>query len=333
MLKLEPVEIPDGFRWRTQFGHLTYSAHIPHEQLVILASSITSIHLKGWSIVHETGADGHAHTHFAWMFNTKLDLLGARMFDTLNVKTGTMLHPHMQPKLSAASMESLFNEYHLGRKYDTAAGKKMYTAPTAGPWQKLPPEFQWAREVMKDVVEAPTLQEAVILAGIRPRSVMDVQLLRRDSQNAPKKFKHLFPNLDSFKVPLLPTDWRCLHICGATGLGKTKLACAFFKSPLFIKPFNAIGCLEMLARFDSRVHDGIVCDESDCRGFSREQMIALTDFDEDGVISVRYTKIEMPAGVRKVFVSNIPDIWPASDKEIGAIARRVTKFHATARLF
>ena len=329
MLKLDLQDIPDGFRWRHKNGHLTYKTFLPHEQLITHAKMITTTPLVGWSVVHET-VDGYEHTHFGYLYLRPLDLTGARKFDIYS--NGNVIHPHMQPKVSACAMESLFNEYHMGRKYDVTTGKKMYTAPTAGPWQKLPPEFEWSREVMRDVVDAPTLQDATVLAGVRPRSVMDVQLLRRDSENAPKKFKHVF-TLGSFKVPLLPLNWRTLHVYGPSGVGKTKMACALFNNPLVIKPFNAVGCIEVLARFNPNFHDGIVFDEVDLRAFSREQVIALVDFEEESVLSVRYTKILLPSGVRKIFISNVPDVWPASDIAIGAIARRVTRFHATMKLF
>jgi hypothetical protein len=331
MLKLDLQDIPDGFRWRSRLGHLTYSRHLPHEQLVAHARMITSVPLLGWSVVHEVSDESYEHTHFAWIYRSALDFVGARKFDICTTD-GEVLHPHMQPKVSYAAMEQLFNEYHMGRKYDITTGKKMYTAPAKGPWQKLPPEFEWSREMMKEIVDAPTLQDAVVLAGVRPRSVMDVQLLRRDSEEAPKRFKHIFAK-ESFRAPLLPLDWRSLHIYGGTGIGKTKLACSKFENPLVIKPFNAIGCLEMLSRFVSSVHDGIIFDEVDLRSLTREQAIALVDFDEESVLSVRYTKIVLPAGVKKIFISNNPDIWPASDKAIGAIARRVTTYHALSKLY
>ena len=59
----------------------------------------------------------------------------------------------------------------------------------------------------------------------------------------------------------------------------------------------------------------------------------LTDFDEESVLSVRYTKVKLPAGVRKVFLSNEAAIWPASDAAIGAIARRVTTIHTPNKLY
>ena len=60
----------------------------------------------------------------------------------------------MQPKVSAAAMAQLFNEYHVGRKYDVTVGKKVYTAPAAGPWQQLPPAFEWARELQRHSVSS-----------------------------------------------------------------------------------------------------------------------------------------------------------------------------------
>ncbi len=63
MLKLDLQPIPDGFRWRSKYGHLTYSSYLSHEQLVAHAKMITSTPLVGWSVVHETG-DDYKHIHF-----------------------------------------------------------------------------------------------------------------------------------------------------------------------------------------------------------------------------------------------------------------------------
>ena len=134
-------------------------------------------------------------------------------------------------------------------------------------------------------------------------------------------------------MALLPANWRVLHIWGGTGLGKTKMACALFRNPLYIKPFNSVGCLEKLEQFDAKEHDGIVCDEANIRSMTREVCIALTDFEEESNITVRYTRIDLPAGLKKVFISNPTAIWPASDDAIGAIARRVTAFKASEQLY
>ena len=324
------ADIPDGFRWRKPAGHLSYSVFAPPELLIAHARSVTTTRLKGYSLVHEKSHDGYDHTHFAFLFDKALDLTGARKFDI--IVNGVVYHPHMWPKLSARSLEVLFNEYHLGRKYDITVGKKVYTEPAGGPWQMLPPEFEWAREIMKEVVQAVSLQEAVVAAGVRPRSVMDVKMLRRDAENTPKKFKHLYP-LSSFKVPLLPHNWQVLHMWGATGLGKTKLACALFNNPLYIKPFNEIGQIEKLQGFDPKVHDGIVLDEVDLRAFSRELGIGLTDFEEESTISIRYGKVDLPAGVKKIFLSNKQNVWPLTDLSIGAIARRVCSIHITSKVY
>ena len=73
-------------------------------------------------------------------------------------------------------MGSLFNESPRGRKCAVAVGKKVYTPPAGGPWQKLPPEFEWGREVIKEVTEAPTLQDAVVVAGVRPTNLLHEQM-------------------------------------------------------------------------------------------------------------------------------------------------------------
>ena len=105
------------------------------------------------------------------------------------------------------------------------------------------------------------------MGEVRPRNVSDIRALRDESAARSKRFKHLF-DLATFKVLPLPA-WHFLHIHGGTGLGKTKWAVAQFKNPCVIKPFNSVGCVEMLLRkFDACIHDGIVLDEADFRFYA-----------------------------------------------------------------
>ena len=80
-----------------------------------------------------------------------------------------------------------------------------------------------------------------------------------------------------------------------------------------------------MRKYDPKFHDGMVLDEADMKEFmSREQVIAFVDTDEDCELDVRFKSFTVPAGVRKIFVSNPPpqNLYPVDNA--GAIARRMT---------
>eukprot|EP00966_Prymnesium_polylepis_P102875 2383221-Prymnesium_polylepis.1 len=82
-------------------------------------------------------------------------------------------------------METIMMQYHRGRKLNVATGKQEYEAPVLLE-QKLPPSFQFNEEIIKDILAAPTLNEAVLTGAIRPRTVSECKALRDDAGQEPK---------------------------------------------------------------------------------------------------------------------------------------------------
>lgn len=341
MSKLAPEPIPDGFEWKNDRIHLTYKGFLPMDDLLAMVRRATSTPMKGYSIVHEDTSEdthdgvmlGYEHTHLAVMFKAPLRLKGSRIFDFyVEDFTGlpVAVHPNAQIKLTMVSFEVLFMYYHAGRKYDITTGKTIYKAPVARKFY-LPPDFDFGRAIMAEMVVAPNLFEACVAGEIRPRTVNDVKSLRDDcAAQSNKRFKHIF-DPSTFK-DLAPFDWSVLHVWGGSGLGKTKWAVAQFRNPCLVKPFDSVGCLESLAKsFDPKVHDGLVLDEADLNFMTRTQVIAFFDQDEECTLDVRYKSFTLPAGLRKIVVSNpSPEsLYPADP--YGAIARRREVVHVTVK--
>lgn len=335
--KLAPQPIPDGFHWRCKHVHLTYQGHIPRTALFEAVQRATSTPLTAWSYAHEEAQDPgetetYAHTHFALIFKVALNRSGSRIFDAFyDSDDGSGLpiqvHPHAQPKVSLKQMELIFTDYHAGRKFDLAQGKTVFKKPILHEY-KLPPMFQFHRAILEEMRSADTLLDACVVGEVRPRTIADVKLLRDEAASEPKKFKHLF-DPSTFKQ-LGPSSWFILHVWGPTGIGKTKWACAQFKNPLHVKPFNTVGGLEIIKKkFDPTVHDGIICDEADFSFMSREQVIGFFDAEDDFACSVRYTTFEMPP-VRKILISNEPPAKLYPQDASGAIARRFQTLHINA---
>lgn len=334
---LKPQRIEDGFVWRAKHYHLTYPGHHAPADLIRMVKQRTSVPLLGWSVAQEeTNPDGddqegYKHTHLALMFGSPLHLHGSRVFDFFSGFDGGLpvqFHPHAQPKVTIAQMEQIFLHYHPGRKYDMTTGKMKFHKPVLHEYE-LPPQFDFTRKVMEEMVSAPSLFEACIAGTVRARSVSDVKALRDEhSDLSLKQFKHMYPK-ESFTLPP-PAVLHALHVHGGSGLGKTKWAAAQFKNPCLIKPFDSVGCLEDLCkRFDPQFHDGIVLDEANLKFMSRQQVIALLDWDEPSTLDVRYKSFTIPAGVPKILISNPgpEEVFPHDPH--GAIGRRLQLLHVS----
>lgn len=348
VFRIEPQEIPDDFVWKERMYHLTYAEHIDFARIHETVRRATSVPLVGWSFVKEravtvyddgTGADVYEHTHAALMFKTNLNLKGCRKFDVFVPDSASGLvnqyHPNVQPKVNLVQMEQIFSSYHKGRKYCTETGKYRFEPPVEHEF-KLPPCFEFTAAILDEVIKAPSLKEACMAGAVRPRTVNDIKALRDDdASDRGRKFRHLFdPSSFTLKAP----NFDALHVWGATGLGKTKWAVAQFENPLLIKPFNSVGCLEAITkRFCSTVHDGIVLDEADLRFLTREQVITFLDVDEECVLDVRYKSFFLPAGVKKILISNPSPLglYPAvvNNEMDPAISRRLKCMQVTRPTF
>lgn len=337
VFKLNAFSVPDDFNWDGRSFHMTYSYFISEQRCLETVRRATTIPF--WhSWCQEVGDDGHEHTHLALIFHTRLRLRGARLFDITKLPSEIdptespprlTWHPNVQ-KINMSQAEVIWNHYHLGRKYNQETGKIEYTPPVDHN-SVLPPNFEWIRELVKEMRAADTLFEACIAGQIRPRSVTDVKTLRSEPDPVAKQFNHLFTK-DQFTLPF-PASFTCLHVHGPTNLGKTKYVLAQFKNPFYLKPFDSIGQMEKLKNFDPKIHDAIICDEANLKFMSREQAIAFADFDEDCTITVRFTSIDIPKNTKKIIVSNPPprDLWPTDPS--GAIARRVQVMHITDKTY
>jgi len=120
------------------------------------------------------------------------------------------------------------------------------------------------------------------------------------------------------------TDWSRSHILhGPAGCGKTQFALAHFSNPLFVRHLDDLKKLDVS-------HDGIVFDDMNFRHLPRESQIHLVDIDQPSSIHLRFENAWIPAGMRKIFTTNVPngEIFFIDDP---AVARRVTVTEVTGR--
>lgn len=125
-----------------------------------------------------------------------------------------------------------------------------------------------------------------------------------------------------------PEAWRRLTadevksdiIWGPSGIGKTSFAKALFPNALFVSH------IDDLRHFNSELYDAIIFDDMDFKHLPRSSQIHLVDFDDHRSIHVRYGVASIPAGTKKIFLTNEPEgrIFQVEDP---AIRRRVRVHH------
>ena len=228
------------FRFEAMKGHFTFPGHIDMDILAKKAVEVgggNPLNVMRISIVHELGSETergltetdsrrYEHTHMAVQWRKKVDKTSARFMDVevpIDFEQSEQVHPNIQCKKSAAWFKGLFYEYHRGKKAKIGGGftqtepVKLKQAGMEG-WED-------DAEMMNDIVRAPTLIDACMIASVVPKSVSCVAQLR-----AAVKKRGCETALSSCDRPWRepPADWdrktQSLLIIGGTNKGKTNFA-------------------------------------------------------------------------------------------------------------
>lgn len=119
------------------------------------------------------------------------------------------------------------------------------------------------------------------------------------------------PDLDGYTIDA--TDRRSHVIIGPSGIGKTTWAKRECEKPaLFVTHADGLRKLGLQ-------HKSIIFDDMSFKHTPREAQIQLADRDDPRQIHVRYGVVDVPAGIQKIFTSNVQIF----DTEDPAINRRL----------
>ncbi len=131
--------------------------------------------------------------------------------------------------------------------------------------------------------------------------------------------------IPKFAVRMGPFRWRIpipeeksLWLWGAAGLGKTCYAQYLLPRAMFVSH------VDQLRGYNPNDYDGIIFDDMSFAHYPRESQIHIVDREQLRSIHVRYGCANIPAGVKKIFLSNHPDIFTLPDE---AIERRLVIEH------
>lgn len=139
----------------------------------------------------------------------------------------------------------------------------------------------------------------------------------------PRQVRECYP-LENFKWNIIH-DWsRSQLLWGEPGIGKTEYARSLLPKALFVSH------KDMLVDYDPEIYEGIIFDDMSFTHEPRSSQIHLVDQDNERSIHCRYQCALIPAHTKKLFLSNIRDIFDLAD---GAIKRRVQVHNVLGRGF
>lgn len=313
------------FRCQGKKFHLTYRSWLPMPAYLNWLETIVGT-LKWYSIVHENGHANqemdYQHTHVAFevsdigysviyllhqlQVERRISKRSPQVFDYQGI------HPHIKTISSQAQTEQV---WHYHEKEPVELFRSDFS-----PVQN--------KDFFQQLIQAPTLVDAIQIAGVPVKTVQDVKTIRTDRAVA-----QTIPPLEiSYSWTLeAPEAWRVLLLTGPTGTGKTRWALAQFASPLLVSH------MEDLKQFWPNQHDGIVFDDMSFKGISAEIMIHLLDWEMPRTLNVKHGSVTIPAKTRKIFTTNLDFLaWIPSaipDQHIAAIRRRVTIIQVNGPVF
>ena len=306
-----------SFRVRGTGYHLTYKHHISHQNLAKHLRTLWNSEFIWCSIVWENGhGDGsdtpYEHTHCAFVFPKAVDIRrpGRNPLDIQH--EGEWIHGNYKPwgPNAKAHQVSIWWDYH-------AKDPVHRTIIGEGPGNR-----ERDRDDFSIIRESSSAIEACRTLGIRVQNVSDVMHIHRIKPKAP-----------SLVLPAQRAEWKYtlgnftnLLIIGSPGCGKSWFAADQFINPAWCNTIDDLRGRKFSQTVDVNgdVNDGIVFDDFQPRGLTREAVIALLQWDSPATVEARYSGIHIPAKTRKIFTSN-KDLEALFGVDIdGAITRRLT---------
>lgn len=305
----------NDFRFNALKVHLTYKGHFEDEEMFSFIEGLGGENkITRYSHVSEVGdvaedddADGgtpYDHTHVAVQWKSRMQTTNQRFFDFKGI------HPNIQAKKSNAWFKGIIMKYHKGHK-TKKDGKKYYIAPVKID-QRFCEDWRFEEEAWERAIAAPTLRDACVELDIVPKSIADVEKLRKQAKK--RKATELEEGVDPKRFKQIEWDrTKALVVRGEAGLGKTNWALSQFSTPHLVSDIEDLrnlpdGC------------DGVVFDEMLFAEEKKKNQVYLLDMKFERTIRMRNVNSQMPRGMQRIFCCNENEI-PFNDQH-WAIKRR-----------
>lgn len=259
---------------------LTYTAPFECEQILAVIAASTKVPVAAWRWCREVGPKtGLVHTHFFCRFTRRVDSRNPRFFDL-----GPAGHPNV---------EVLNTLDHVRNAWAYCAKDGDYLSEGVA-------EEEFVGSIQERVKRARNLWDACDMLGISPKTVADVQMLRRDTDLEPDVVPlHITNFVEPFQEFV-----STLFVTGPSGIGKTQWVLANLHH-LGLEPVLFVRHIDQLAQLTSR-HKSVVFDDMAFSHWPSFSVIHLLDWEMPSSINVRYKCARIPAKLPRVFTSNLP---------------------------
>jgi hypothetical protein len=247
----------------------------------------------------------YEHSHVFIWFKEKFQTRNPRAWDLDDI------HPHVRTRRSIVWAKGLVMKYHRGHK-TKADGKKYYIEPVCLEQEGVD-EWKFEETLIETIQAAPTLFDALYETDIVPKTIADVQMIRREGK---RKFSAIENGVEAERFKEL--EWnraKALVLRGPPNTGKTNWALSQFTKPFLVCDLDDLknipeGC------------NGLVFDEMLFEMMSKQKQVYLTDLAFERTIRTRNTNAKIPAGMERIFTCNCGEEVFRTDNEFSAVARR-----------
>jgi hypothetical protein len=315
ILPSDPLVTNKRFQVHAKSLHVTYKGHLDLQPLlnfVIQQLSLGMENLVWYSVVQEVGTSlllPYNHTHLAFKAKSQVSFTSQKKLDYQGI------HPNIKVIKTQLQEERVWI-YH--GKSPINRIKSLY-----GPCKD--------KEFYSAIQSAQSLVDACILAGVEPKTVSDIFMIR--SQRTVQKVVYKKYELSSFRFQLediSKTVW--LH--GPSGIGKTEWAIAQ------LEPACLVRHTEDLKQYSPNLHRGIVFDDFALERMDVSTIIHLFDQSRPSTINVKHGSVQVPEQTPKIFTSNrnleilLSGLNPMPEPDqVAAVLRRVYVLRVDNNLF
>lgn len=301
------------FRFQAKNAMLTYArCDLTRDEVLDHFKSMFGDDLDEYLIAMEPHADGDDgdvaypnHIHAWFSLGRKPNIVNPRAFDIRS------FHPNIKSKKKSQAVDYLTNPHGKTKVLDQTpvlnftVAKSYVSLAEQGDVKGALEEFK-ARHSKDYIIHYDRVHTAI-------RKISNIS---RKRKRTPIEW-----GLDQFHpVDFDFLSWfnstKSLWLYGGAGLGKTQ----FILSHLRTQGLTWLFCCDVNKLNEYEDQDVIFFDDCNFTKFTREQCIHLLDDECESDIRILYKAVTIPAGVKRVFTSNV-DIWP--DDDTGALTRRI----------
>lgn len=259
-----------GFRLNARNFSLTYpQCNVSKEELLEHLKSFKPIYI---CCAHEEHEDGSPHLHATIRFQAKKDIKNERIFDYQG------FHPNIQTTRNIKAWTTYIKKDEDFVEFENV---------TANLTVRL---SDISTVDLRDYCLEKKIPFGYYQEEKNSRSLVSMNINEDTVVNG---------TMSMYLTCLLPIFDKTVVLVGPSGTGKTTWAKKHAPKPaLFVTH------MDTLKSFNMEVHKSLIFDDMDFKHLPTQAQIHLVDRDDPRAIHTRYTKVDLPANLVKIFTCN-----------------------------